>query len=327
MGDIKASSGWLCVEECRLHYVVWSDEPSLVSEEADVPACADSASVLHRCKPAVVLLHGFMQSSATWDDLAASLAQDFCVYALDFLGHGKSDASHDSAHYTYEAAVSYLDAFLRRVVCAQRPSCHVVGYSMGGRIALGLLSTSTDIINSMMLEGCNLGCETPDEQRQSFVRNAEWAAMLRRDGIEKFVRYWENLPLFATQRARGLDTVLRAERLAHDPEALALCLEGMGKHAMPLACDARCALRACVQTPECTDHQHEQRRFSVECMLSNGRYQIRLLYIGGAQDAKSTEIAHELEQLGAQTCLLPTGHNAHVEEPARYLEVLRAFLA
>lgn len=108
-----------------------------------------------------------------------------------------------------------------------------MGYSMGGRIALGLASSEKDLLYSLILESCNFGPEGNEQRAAAEERNAGWAQRLRNNGIEEFVEYWETLPLFESQREMGLDEELRPERLANDAESMALCLEGAGKHAMP----------------------------------------------------------------------------------------------
>ena len=182
-------------------------------------------------RPPLVLLHGFMQSSTSWEPIAASLKLHFCVYAVDFIGHGLSDKSKNPARYTYEDMAASIDYFLRKVVCrpsdsaskpsnlankisrrvASKPSkrmspllkslrkssgdcageqsirAHVVGYSMGGRIALALMKTSCDVLASVILESCNLGCATDEEQQEAAKRNSAWVNRIREEGMEEFV--------------------------------------------------------------------------------------------------------------------------------------------
>ncbi len=84
-----------------------------------------------------VLLHGFAQSARTWDDIAPCLAAQHPVYALDFVGHGESDRPTDPAAYSMNAACEVLLAFLRYVQDENAGLAPiVVGYSMGGRMAL-----------------------------------------------------------------------------------------------------------------------------------------------------------------------------------------------
>ena len=278
----------------------------------------------------VVLLHGFMQSAHSWDAVARSLAQDYCVYALSFMGHGASSKSLNPARYAYDDMAASVDVLLREVVLPKyathgawsedcvmcegeapsaRGTClteegvvgaHIIGYSMGGRIALRLLQTSADCVASLILEACNLGCETLEDQRQASIRNAGWVEHLREKGMTSFVAYWESLPMFATQRAGGFDARLRAGRLANEAEPMALCLEGAGKQAMPLA--------------------PETRQYIAEAAIP-------LAYFYGDQDGKSEQVAQQLQPLGVAISSFPAGHNVHLEAPMLYLEEVRNFLS
>lgn len=273
--------------------------------------------------PPVVLLHGFMQSSTSWDSIARSLANRFCVYALDFMGHGLTEKSKKPARYTYEDMAASVDYFLRKVVCAHekhahtrqahtsrpRTKCpnakraHVIGYSMGGRIALRLLQTSSDVLASVVLESCNLGCATETERTEAAQRNQGWVDRIQHDGMEAFVNYWETLPMFATQKELGWDKLLHVSRAANDPTSMVLCLQGSGKQAMPLA---------------------EVTLEAVRTQRQNG---LPMLYIYGDKDAKSAVVAATLEAEGVLVSVIPAGHNVHLEAPMLYLKEVIHFLA
>ena len=278
--------------------------------------------------PPVVLLHGFMQSSTSWDSIARSLASRFCVYALDFIGHGLTEKSKKPARYTYEDMAASVDYFLRKVVCAcekrgrekrvhtrqalancthakhtQTKGAHVIGYSMGGRIALRLLQTSSDVLASVVLESCNLGCATQAERTEAAQRNQGWVDRIQHDGMEAFVNYWETLPMFATQKELGWDKLLHVSRAANNPTSMVLCLQGSGKQAMPLA---------------------EVTLEAVRTQRQNG---LPMLYIYGDKDAKSASVAATLEAEGVLVSAIPAGHNVHLEAPMLYLKEVVHFLA
>lgn len=273
--------------------------------------------------PPVVLLHGFMQSSTSWDSIARSLANRFCVYALDFMGHGLTEKSKKPARYTYEDMVASVDYFLRKVVCAHEKHAHtrqaltnrtrtkssnakrahIIGYSMGGRIALRLLQTSSDVLASVVLESCNLGCATETERTEAAQRNQGWVDRIQHDGMEAFVNYWETLPMFATQKELGWDKLLHVSRAANNPTSMVLCLQGSGKQAMPLT---------------------EVTLEAVRTQRQNG---LPMLYIYGDKDAKSAVVAATLEAEGVLVSVIPAGHNVHLEAPMLYLKEVVHFLA
>lgn len=278
--------------------------------------------------PPVVLLHGFMQSSTSWDSIARSLTNRFCVYVLDFIGHGLTEKSKKAARYTYEDMAASVDYFLRKVVCAQEKRgrekrvhtrrdltnrsqtkhtqtkrAHVIGYSMGGRIALRLLQTSSDLLASVVLESCNLGCATEIERKEAAQRNQGWVDRIQRDGMEAFVDYWETLPMFATQKELGWDKLLHVSRAANNPTSMVLCLQGSGKQAMPLT------------------------EVTLEAVRAQRQTGLPMLYIYGDKDAKSAAVAATLEVEGVLVSAIPAGHNVHLEAPMLYLKEVVHFLA
>ncbi len=253
----------------------------------------------------IVLLHGFMQAGDTWDFFGPELGEDHCVLALDLLGHGLSSKPHDPALYTYDALADSVASFLDRIACVNpvtgaRRRAHVLGYSMGGRLALRLVEKNADLLYSVMLESCGLGPVDDAERAAAAERNEGWARRLREDGMASFVEYWEGLPLFATQRERGLDARLREGRLANDAEAMALVAEQAGKHAMPAEGEALGALQATW---------------------------LPVLYLCGEDDETSSRPASLMEQAGFEVSRAATGHNFHLEAPMLYLRIVQDFLS
>lgn len=253
----------------------------------------------------VVLLHGFMQSSASWGFAPLELSEEHCVYALDLVGHGKSDRPDDATAYDYDAVADAVAAFLDKVACVSpvdgsRRKAHVLGYSMGGRIALAVMARHPELLASVMLESCGLGPADEDERAEARQRNEGWARRLREEGMEAFVDYWEGLDLFASQRERGFDARQRPGRVANDAEAMARCVERAGKHVMPLEQEALDAL---------------------------GFTWLPILYICGSSDASASRVAHALSHCGVQVVEAQTGHNVHLEAPMLYLREVKQFMS
>ncbi|MEV6651841.1 alpha/beta hydrolase [Streptomyces sp. NPDC051219] len=81
--------------------------------------------------PAVVLIHGIGDSSATWADLIPGLARRFTVVAPDLLGHGGSDKPR--ADYSVAAYANGVRDLLG-VLGIERST--LVGHSLGGGVAM-----------------------------------------------------------------------------------------------------------------------------------------------------------------------------------------------
>jgi 2-succinyl-6-hydroxy-2,4-cyclohexadiene-1-carboxylate synthase len=162
---------------------------------------------------AIVLLHGFAGTPAAWEDVAIAGAR-----AIALPGHGRSAAG------SWDAALDDVAARVER-------DAIVIGYSLGARVALGLLAR--DAIAAAILISVNPGIDD-DARAQRRADDARWASHIRAD-LPAFLDEWEAQPLFAT--ASRADTARRARRRATRgtlvPAELARALETMSLAAMP----------------------------------------------------------------------------------------------
>lgn len=177
--------------------------------------------------PPLLLLHGFTGSAATWRPLAERLAPLRRTIAVDLIGHGESDAPADPARYTAEHCVADLLALLDSLGVDR---FDLLGYSLGGRLALQLAAAAPARVARLVLESSTAGIADPAERKARAAADDALAGAIERDGLEAFVDRWERLPLWASQA--GLPAMarerLRAQRLRNRPHGLAGSLRGMG---------------------------------------------------------------------------------------------------
>jgi 2-succinyl-6-hydroxy-2,4-cyclohexadiene-1-carboxylate synthase len=249
--------------------------------------------------PPVLVLHGFTGSTESMSGVAGGLRDRHRVIRLDLVGHGRSDAPHDTAAYRMEAVAAHVV----RVAEALAPDPpHLIGYSMGGRTALAAAVMAPERFASLVLVGATAGIADPEERAARIAADRALADRIERDGIASFVDAWMALPLFASQArlgARALEAA-RAQRLRNRPRGLANSLRGMGAGAQPPLHDALARLHRPV------------------------------LLVVGAEDAKFRAIA---DRLAARlpdvriAVLDDAGHAAHLEAPAAFDDAVRGFLA
>lgn len=241
---------------------------------------------------ALVLLHGFTGSGASWADC---FVRDLRVVTVDLLGHGQTDAPSDADRYRMEYAARDLIAIFDYLKLGK---VYLLGYSMGGRLALYTALHYATHVQTLVLESASPGIENVDERRARVEQDERLAQMIEREGIEKFVDYWENLPLFATQAAemRGR---LREQRLRNRAIGLANSLRGMGTGVQP----------------------------SLWEDLS--RLAIPTLIMAGALDTKFVSIARQMQAQIPQSelAIIPdAGHTTHLEQPEYFHQTLSDFL-
>lgn len=175
----------------------------------------------------LLLLHGFTGRGANWAELCASLSQRFTTITLDLPGHGDTESPSDPERYRMERCAEDIATILDRLGF---DTTHLMGYSMGGRLALYLALNMQRRFRSLILESASPGLKTSEERAARIASDEALADEIEREGVEAFVNRWEALPLFDSQRR--LDEAVRDKqregRLKNNPVGLASSLRGMG---------------------------------------------------------------------------------------------------
>ena len=245
--------------------------------------------------PALLPLHGFTGSTRTWD---AHQWPGFTTIAVDLLGHGASDCPPDPARYRMERCVEDINRILDHLAIERTA---VLGYSMGGRIALRLALAAPDRISALILESASPGIDDQAEREERVHSDGELANAIERDGVAAFVAKWEALPLFASQARlpASVRAELRSLRLANNAVGLANSLRGMG---------------AGEQEP---------------AFQRLGELRIPVLLLAGARDEKYCSLAQRMATAlpCAQLEIVPeAGHAIHLEQPSTFQTAVHHFL-
>src|SRR5215216_6444427 len=156
----------------------------------------------------LVLLHGFTGSAASWTPVRYDLARFHRVIAIDIIGHGASAAPEDPSHYTFEQALLDLAEITAQLGIARAAW---LGYSMGGRLALGMALDHPDRVSALILESATAGVQHEKERLQRAEADQELARRIEEVGIEMFVPEWERLPIWDSQRTLSVG-VLQFQR-------------------------------------------------------------------------------------------------------------------
>ncbi len=249
--------------------------------------------------PGTVFLHGFTGSSATWDSHVAVFKRCMKTIAIDLVGHGDSDTPADPRCYRMESCIEHLLVILDVLGI---DSANLVGYSMGGRVALHLATAAPDRVRSMILESSSPGIADPIERQKRVAADNLLADYIERNGVDAFVDRWESLPLFESQRNLpvAVRAALRGQRLQNNPLGLTNCLRGMGAG----------------------------RQESLWPRLSS--IEMPVLLVAGQLDVKYCRIAREMANLlpNARLVILEkSGHAVHLERPTAFDREVLEFLA
>ncbi len=251
----------------------------------------------------LLLLHGFSGSSQSWAEHVPALAQHYQVITLDLLGHGKTDSPADPTRYSMEKVAADVTAVLRQlpIVNHQSPIVRLLGYSMGGRLALYLAAYYPQLFRALILESASPGLETEAEKTARRASDHALAGRIERDGMASFVSEWEALPLWASQQQLAPEkrAALRTERLGNNPIGLANSLRGMGTGAQPSLWP---------HLPQLT---------------------LPVLLLAGELDEKFVGISRKMHRLLLNSQLeiaVGAGHAVHLERPYVFQQAVLTFL-
>ena len=134
--------------------------------------------------PPLILVHGGLDHSRSWDHLAQALRETFHVVAPDLRGHGESDwasgSSYSLADHVYDLACLVKSAGFDKVT--------IVGHSMGGMVSMTYAGAFPEKVSRLVvLDGVtNFPARTI---KPVDVRIAEWVGDLDRLAQRKIHRY------------------------------------------------------------------------------------------------------------------------------------------
>ncbi|WP_051141230.1 2-succinyl-6-hydroxy-2,4-cyclohexadiene-1-carboxylate synthase [Salisaeta longa] len=239
-------------------------------------------------------IHGFMGSARAWQPIVQALTTRTNVVCIDLPGHGQS-TERPRYLYSMEGATQALADVLDAL---RITACTLVGYSMGGRVALYFACFHPTRVQRLLLESAHPGLERATERTARRGLDAERALRIQND-FRGFLERWYRQPLFASLAQHDLVEPMIDARMQNDPSELARALEGMGTGTQPPLWEE---LAQCARP---------------------------VRYITGALDRKYTAVARRIAQrCPAVGCHVVegAGHNVHAERPQAFIGHLSDFV-
>lgn len=247
--------------------------------------------------PRLLFLHGFMGQGDDFQGVMAALASRFYCVSVDLPGHGQTQMFETVNSYDLETVAQGLLAFLTE--CALLP-CGLVGYSMGGRLALYMACQYPQQFSSLILESASPGLATATEQHQRQQQDEALAQRLETEHWPRVLQQWYEQPIFTSLKRFPDFIALMQRRSINQPQALAQVLRGLGTGQQPSLWPALPTL-------------------TMPVTLIVGEQDNKFLHINTAMAASCPS---------AQLVILPDcGHVAHYENPQRFIAALLAGLS
>jgi 2-succinyl-6-hydroxy-2,4-cyclohexadiene-1-carboxylate synthase len=242
----------------------------------------------------VVFLHGFTGSTKTWEPIIECLPSTVSCIAVDLLGHGKTDAPQETRRYEMKEQLLDLQALF---VSLQVTDFTLVGYSMGGRIALAYALTYPKHVKRLVLESASPGLQLVTEQQARLKSDESLAKKIEVEGLPAFIDFWQDIPLFQSQKKLSnlKRQAIRQERLQQSSLGLTSSLKGMGTGSQP----------------------------SYWSLLNELKIPVTL--ITGELDEKFQLIAQQMKnriENSQHLEVLAVGHAIHVENPVQFATII-----
>jgi 2-succinyl-6-hydroxy-2,4-cyclohexadiene-1-carboxylate synthase len=157
----------------------------------------------------VLFIPGFMQRGDAWRPVAELLPERYPSTLLDH----REDT---------------LEGRLREIADAAADGAVLVGYSLGGRLALRAVLREPARYAGVVTVGATAGIDDPAMRSARADADERLASWMEAAAIEDVVGIWERQPLFADQ-SESLVEEQRPGRLSHDPAGLAMLLRTAGQ--------------------------------------------------------------------------------------------------
>jgi 2-succinyl-6-hydroxy-2,4-cyclohexadiene-1-carboxylate synthase len=246
----------------------------------------------------ILFLHGFTGSSQNWLPIVPMFEERYQCILIDIIGHGKTDSPLDSKRYDIEEVSTDIISILDELLIDK---IDLIGYSMGGRLALAIAVNYPDRINKLILESSSPGLSLENERRLRRLSDEKLANEISINGIEWFVDYWGNIPLFKTQHLLSTERrlAIRNQRISNNIIGLQNSLKGMGTGSQP----------------------SYWNRLSL--------LEMPVLLICGELDQKFCKIAKQMSDVLPNSKvekITDAGHAIHVEHPKIFGKIVSEFL-
>jgi 2-succinyl-6-hydroxy-2,4-cyclohexadiene-1-carboxylate synthase len=225
--------------------------------------------------PPVLFIPGFMQPATAWALVAEQLEPPTTLL--------------DHREHSFEGRLEEIAAAGAQAL--------LVGYSLGGRLALRAALRDPARYAGLVTLGATAGIDEPTERAARAEADERLASWMEAAPIEDIVAVWERQPLFADQ-ADALVEAQRPGRLAQDPAALARLLRSAGQGVLDPV-------------------WHELLRLDLP-----------VLAIAGSRDEGYTRAAQRIADTARNArahIVEHAGHAPHLQQPEQVAAVITAF--
>jgi len=239
----------------------------------------------------LVCLHGFSEDISTWDLFCL---EGYQLVLIDLIGHGKSDKPKYKKYYRLQTIQKHLHILIHQLGFDKYS---ILGYSMGGRIALAYALTYLKEVEMLILESTTYGeCGWISRMKRR-SQDIMLAMKIKCNGIDWFNTYWGDLQIFQSQKMLSVkkQVEIKNRRLRNVPFALANTLL-------------------------------ENSQGKVPCLKNQIKVlPMPILYISGEIDEKYTQMGADFQKRNLNIehkIINQAGHNTHIEDNQAFINII-----
>ncbi len=243
--------------------------------------------------PPIVFIHGFLGNHLDWSAVIDALSQQWFCLSIDLPGHGErgdsllSNSGESELNLLFDSIISTID----------KPF-NLLGYSLGGRIAMLLAHQHPGYILSLSLESSHPGLLTQHEKQNRIQADKKWASLFLTQPLNLVLREWYQQPVFNCHNNRKLQQLVES----HLGQSGAQLSKALTDYSLG------------IQKPYWD-------------FLS--QWNKPLLYISGKYDGKFCSIGADIKNINPYTqhiTLEQSAHNCHDDQPQAFIDTLSRFL-
>jgi 2-succinyl-6-hydroxy-2,4-cyclohexadiene-1-carboxylate synthase len=175
-------------------------------------------------QPVLIFLHGFLGSVADWQPILVWFSDAYYCLAIDLPGHGRTRVEGDEYFYTLPPCTEGIIGLLDELGIGR---AHLIGYSLGGRLALNLAVYYPERWYKLIMESSSPGLPDGQEKEERWRNDQKLATELEQENIQTFITAWYQQPVFRSLYDHPRFAELQRSRCQNDRFELARSLRGM----------------------------------------------------------------------------------------------------
>ncbi len=219
----------------------------------------------------LIFLHGFLGDSGDWDNVInTSIGKKYKTLVIDLPGHGKFTPLEREKVYSEHYLVNEIKKIIEKQSAKE---IILIGYSLGARAALSLVSQNPTLIKALILESGTPGIENQLEREERMKKDKELSEKMI-NNYQDFICNWYNSPIFQSLSLRtDIKDFLTKKRANNNPKEVSKLLIGFSQGIMEPKWDKlkNLTLPVLLITGE-LDNKYTDINIKMNKLISNSRH-------------------------------------------------------